>query len=66
MIIDEDCCIVDKGCIVCVEVCLMDLLVIDLMICKVYMVYDECWYCMFCEKDCLIGVVKVEIFYLLC
>ncbi|WP_162977693.1 4Fe-4S binding protein, partial [Pseudomonas aeruginosa] len=27
--------------------------------------YDECWYCMPCEKDCPTGAVKVEIPYLL-
>lgn len=66
VMIDELLCIVDKGCIVCVDVCLFDLFVIDVIKGKVYMQFDECWYCMLCECDCLIGVVKVDIFYLLC
>lgn len=35
--IDELLCIVDKGCIVCVDVCLFDLFVIDVIKGKVYM-----------------------------
>lgn len=61
MTIDEDRCIADKGCTVCVEVCPMDLLAIDPTTRKAYMAYDECWYCMPCEKDCPTGAVKVEI-----
>ena len=30
----------------------MDLLAIDLTKGKAYMQFDECWYCMPCEKDC--------------
>ncbi|MBH9394125.1 ferredoxin family protein [Pseudomonas aeruginosa] len=63
--IDEDRCIADKGCTVCVEVCPMDLLAIDPTTRKAYMAYDEGWYCMPCEKDCPTGAVKVEIPYLL-
>lgn len=40
--IDEDRCIADKGCTVCVEVCPMDLLAIDPTTRKAYMAYDEC------------------------
>ena len=29
------------------------------------MAFDECWYCMPCEKDCPTGAVKVDIPYLL-
>jgi len=29
------------------------------------MKFDECWYCMPCEKDCPTGAVTVEIPYLL-
>ena len=32
---------------------------------KAYMAFDECWYCMPCEKDCPTGAVKVDIPYLL-
>ena len=63
--IDEDLCIADKGCTVCVDVCPLDLLAIDLSKGKAYMQFDECWYCMPCERDCPTGAVKVEIPYLL-
>ena len=46
VIIDEDKCIADKGCTVCVDVCPMDLLAIDPTTQKAYMQFDECWYCM--------------------
>ena len=32
---------------------------------KAYMKFDECWYCMPCEKDCPTGAVHVDIPYLL-
>jgi NAD-dependent dihydropyrimidine dehydrogenase PreA subunit len=63
--IDEDKCIAEKGCTVCVEVCPMDLLAINPTTQKAYMAFDECWYCMPCEKDCPTGAVKVDIPYLL-
>jgi len=63
--IDEDKCIAEKGCTVCVEVCPMDLLAINPATQKAYMAFDECWYCMPCEKDCPTGAVKVDIPYLL-
>src|SRR6202012_900843 len=50
--IDENLCIADKGCTVCVDVCPLDLLAIDVSKGKAYMKFDECWYCMPCEKDC--------------
>ena len=56
--IDEDKCIADKGCTVCVDVCPLDLLAIDLSKGKAYMKFDECWYCMPCEKDCPTGAVQ--------
>ncbi|EYS03251.1 4Fe-4S binding domain protein [Acinetobacter baumannii 26016_5] len=65
VIIDEDKCIADKGCTVCVDVCPMDLLAIDPTTQKAYMQFDECWYCMPCEKDCPTDAVKVNIPYLL-
>ncbi|MEZ6858043.1 ferredoxin family protein [Acinetobacter baumannii] len=65
VIIDEDKCIADKGCTVCVDVCPMDLLAIDPTTQKAYMQFDECWYCMPCEKDCPTNAVKVNIPYLL-
>jgi NAD-dependent dihydropyrimidine dehydrogenase PreA subunit len=63
--VDEDKCIADKGCTVCVDVCPMDLLAINPATQKAYMAFDECWYCMPCEKDCPTGAVKVDIPYLL-
>ena len=63
--IDEDKCIADKGCTVCVDVCPMDLLAIDPTTQKAFMQFDECWYCMPCEKDCPTDAVKVNIPYLL-
>jgi NAD-dependent dihydropyrimidine dehydrogenase PreA subunit len=63
--IDADKCIADKGCTVCVDVCPLDLLAIDVEKGSAYMKVDECWYCMPCEKDCPTGAVKVDIPYLL-
>ncbi|MBJ9482286.1 4Fe-4S dicluster domain-containing protein [Acinetobacter baumannii] len=65
VIIYEDKCIADKGCTVCVDVCPMDLLAIDPTTQKAFMQFDECWYCMPCEKDCPTDAVKVNIPYLL-
>ena len=63
--VNEDLCIADKGCSVCVDVCPLDVLAIDLTKGKAYMKFDECWYCMPCEKDCPTGAVTVDIPYLL-
>ncbi|WP_341679149.1 ferredoxin family protein [Niveibacterium sp. SC-1] len=63
--IDEEKCIAEKGCTVCVDVCPLDVLAIDLSKGKAYMKFDECWYCMPCEKDCPTGAVHVDIPYLL-
>ena len=41
------------------------LLAIDFTKGTAYMKFDECWYCMPCEKDCPTGAVHVEIPYLL-
>ena len=65
VIIDLDKCIADKGCTVCVDVCPLDVLVIDSETGKAAMKYDECWYCLPCEKDCPVGAIRVEIPYLL-
>jgi NAD-dependent dihydropyrimidine dehydrogenase PreA subunit len=43
----------------------MDLLAIDPTTQKAYMQFDECWYCMPCEKDCPTDAVKVNIPYLI-
>jgi len=63
--VDPEKCIADKGCTVCVEVCPLDVLVIDPASGKAAMKYDECWYCLPCEKDCPVGAIRVEIPYLL-
>jgi NAD-dependent dihydropyrimidine dehydrogenase PreA subunit len=63
--VDADKCIAHKGCTVCVDVCPLDVLAIDLSKGTAYMKFDECWYCMPCEKDCPTGAVNVEIPYLL-
>jgi NAD-dependent dihydropyrimidine dehydrogenase PreA subunit len=63
--VDADKCIADKGCTVCVDVCPLDVLAIDISKGTAYMKFDECWYCMPCEKDCPTGAVRVDIPYLL-
>ncbi len=63
--VDEGKCIADKGCTVCVDVCPLDVLAIDLVKGKAYMKYDECWYCLPCEKDCPTDALTVDIPYLL-
>jgi len=63
--INAEACIADKGCTVCVDVCPLDLLVIDIAKGTAVMKYDECWYCLPCEMDCPTKAVSVEIPYLL-
>ena len=63
--VDEEKCIAEKGCTVCVDVCPLDLLAINLLKGKAYMKYDECWYCMPCEADCPTQAIRVDIPYLL-
>ncbi|HRN87178.1 ferredoxin family protein [Hyphomicrobium sp.] len=63
--IDNDKCIADKGCTVCIDVCPLDVLRISETSGKAYMAYDECWYCMPCQTDCPTGAVTVTIPYLL-
>ncbi|HTH45815.1 MAG TPA: ferredoxin family protein [Oxalicibacterium sp.] len=63
--VNEELCIAHKGCTVCVDVCPLDVLAIDMIKGKAYMKFDECWYCMPCEKDCPTGAVMVDIPYLL-
>jgi NAD-dependent dihydropyrimidine dehydrogenase PreA subunit len=65
VIVDESKCIAEKGCTVCVDVCPLDLLAIDLLKGKAYMKYDECWYCLPCEADCPTQAIRVDIPYLL-
>ena len=63
--VDEGKCIAEKGCTVCVDVCPLDVLAIDMLTKKAFMKFDECWYCLPCETDCPTGAVKVAIPYLL-
>ena len=65
VVVDDDKCIAHKGCRVCVDVCPLDVLWINEITGKAQMKYDECWYCMPCEKDCPTGAVTVNIPYLL-
>jgi NAD-dependent dihydropyrimidine dehydrogenase PreA subunit len=58
--VDEDKCIAHKGCTVCVDVCPLDVLAIDVSKGKAYMKFDECWYCMPCEVLESRGVGKGE------
>lgn len=68
VVVNDDLCIADKGCTVCVDVCPLDVLRITDMADgskTAHMEYDECWYCMPCEADCPTGAVKVNLPYLL-
>ncbi|GJE43341.1 4Fe-4S dicluster domain-containing protein [Methylobacterium soli] len=65
VVVDDEKCIAEKGCRVCVDVCPLDILAIDENRQKAYMKYDECWYCMPCEVDCPTNAVTVHIPYLL-
>ena len=63
--VDPDRCIADKGCNVCVNVCPLDVLAIDESTGKAYMRFDECWYCLPCEKECPTEALTVDIPFLL-
>ncbi|MEM7747316.1 MAG: ferredoxin family protein [Pseudomonadota bacterium] len=65
VVVDDEKCIAEKGCRVCIDVCPLDILRINEETEKAYMAYDECWYCMPCEADCPTGAVKVNLPYLL-
>ena len=68
VVVNDDLCIADKGCTVCVDVCPLDVLRIvekDDGKKTAYMKYDECWYCMPCEADCPTDAVTVNLPYLL-
>lgn len=65
VIVDHDLCIADKGCTVCLDACPLDVLAVNPVTRKAEMKYDECWYCLPCEKDCPTGAIRVEIPYLL-
>ena len=63
--VNDEKCIAEKGCTVCVDVCPLDLLAIDETKGKAYMKFDECWYCLPCEMDCPTQAIHVSIPYLL-
>jgi len=63
--VNLDKCIADKGCTVCIDACPLDVLAIDLSTGKAAMKYDECWFCLPCEKDCPTQAIHVDIPYLL-
>lgn len=65
VIVNEEACIADKGCNVCVDVCPLDVLEIASDQGVAYMKYDECWYCLPCETDCPTNAITVNIPYLL-
>jgi NAD-dependent dihydropyrimidine dehydrogenase PreA subunit len=65
VVVNTEACIAGKGCTVCVDVCPLDVLVIDHVQETAYMKYDECWYCLPCEKDCPTNAITVSIPYLL-
>jgi NAD-dependent dihydropyrimidine dehydrogenase PreA subunit len=64
VVVDLDKCIADKGCTVCIDVCPLDVLVVNPATRKAEMKYDECWYCLPCEKDCPTRAIHVDIPYL--
>jgi NAD-dependent dihydropyrimidine dehydrogenase PreA subunit len=63
--VNLDKCIADKGCTVCIDACPLDVLAIDLNTGKAVMKYDECWFCLPCERDCPTQAIHVDIPYLL-
>ena len=62
--VDASKCIAGKGCTVCLDACPLDVLAIDPDRKVAYMKFDECWYCLPCEKDCPTGAIRVDIPYL--
>ena len=65
VVVNSEACIAHKGCSVCVDVCPLDVLMIDHVKGTAFMKYDECWYCLPCEKDCPTNAITVSIPYLL-
>jgi NAD-dependent dihydropyrimidine dehydrogenase PreA subunit len=63
--VDADKCIAGKGCNVCVTVCPLDVLAINEETGLAYMKFDECWYCLPCEKECPTQAITVDIPFLL-
>jgi NAD-dependent dihydropyrimidine dehydrogenase PreA subunit len=49
----------------CIEVCPLDVLAKNPETGKAYMKYDECWFCLPCEKECPTNAITVQIPFLL-
>ncbi len=63
VIVDESKCL--EKCRVCIEVCPLDVLAKNPETGKAYMKYDECWFCLPCEKECPTNAITVQIPFLL-
>lgn len=63
VIVDESKCL--EKCVACIEVCPLDVLVKNPETGKAYMKYDECWFCLPCEKECPTNAITVQIPFLL-
>ena len=63
VIVDENKCL--EKCKECIEVCPLDVLAKNPATGKAYMKYDECWFCLPCEKECPVGAITVQIPFLL-
>ena len=62
VIVNEQKCI--TGCRVCIDSCPVDCLAVNPETGKAHMRFDECWYCLACEKDCPKDAIVVKIPYL--
>lgn len=63
VIVDESKCL--EKCTACIEVCPLDVLAKNPETGKAYMKYDECWFCLPCEKECPTHAITVQIPFLL-
>ncbi len=63
VIVDESKCL--EKCTACIEVCPLDVLAKNPETGKAYMKYDECWFCLPCEKECPTNAITVQIPFLL-
>ena len=60
VIVDESKCL--EKCVACIEECPLDEIAETG---KAYMKYDECWFCLPCEKECPTNAITVQIPFLL-
>ena len=63
VVVDESKCL--EKCMACIEVCPLDVLAKNPETGKAYMKYDECWFCLPCEKECPTNAITVKIPFLL-